>query len=300
MARLVRLAEADLQRRRPGEQSSVVASSVRRPPAKEVAARIAKFVHLYGRPPRRAPTGRRSSPSRPCSIGSRPLGCSTEPSTCVQRRCRQCRRRSDAALLQPRLRGRTPSRHPLRGRRRKRSPGTFEELDRCRTVQETPRRVRTRRRPPWSRGRTISRRSIAAAVRPHLVRDPLSRCRPDRPLAPRTLREIWRPPRASAAGGLHRGAGRDLRRHLRQPVRGLDPRPRRLRACAGLEPAGRVVLCITYNQPGSSGRPWTASSAGHGFPVRALGRRRPVERRDRGDHRGLRRPPSQPRSGAAI
>jgi len=47
LARLVRLAEADLQRRRPGEQSSVVASSVRRPPAKEVAARIAKFVHLY-------------------------------------------------------------------------------------------------------------------------------------------------------------------------------------------------------------------------------------------------------------
>ena len=47
LARLVRLAEADLQRRRPGEPSSVVASSVRRPPAKEVAARIAKFVHLY-------------------------------------------------------------------------------------------------------------------------------------------------------------------------------------------------------------------------------------------------------------
>ncbi|MEL6059223.1 MULTISPECIES: hypothetical protein [unclassified Methylobacterium] len=47
LARLVRLAEADLQRRRPGEQSSVVASSVRRPAAKEVAARIARFAHLY-------------------------------------------------------------------------------------------------------------------------------------------------------------------------------------------------------------------------------------------------------------
>lgn len=47
LARLVRLAEADLQRRRPGEQSSVVASSVRRPAAKEVAGRIARLVHLY-------------------------------------------------------------------------------------------------------------------------------------------------------------------------------------------------------------------------------------------------------------
>ena len=47
LARLVRLAEADLQRRRPGEQSSVVASSVRRPAAKDVAARIARLVHLY-------------------------------------------------------------------------------------------------------------------------------------------------------------------------------------------------------------------------------------------------------------
>lgn len=47
LARLVRLAEADLQRRRPGEQSSVVASSVRRPAAKELAARIARFAHLY-------------------------------------------------------------------------------------------------------------------------------------------------------------------------------------------------------------------------------------------------------------
>ena len=47
LARLVRLAEADLQRQRPGEQSSVVAASVRRPPAKDVAARIAKFVQLY-------------------------------------------------------------------------------------------------------------------------------------------------------------------------------------------------------------------------------------------------------------
>lgn len=47
LARLVRLAEADLQRRRPGEPSSVVAASVRRPAAKEVAARIARFAHLY-------------------------------------------------------------------------------------------------------------------------------------------------------------------------------------------------------------------------------------------------------------
>ncbi|MHB2208493.1 hypothetical protein [Methylobacterium sp. CM6257] len=47
LARLVRLAEADLQRRRPGEQSSVVAASVRRPAAKDVAARIAKLVQLY-------------------------------------------------------------------------------------------------------------------------------------------------------------------------------------------------------------------------------------------------------------
>ncbi|TXN75955.1 hypothetical protein FV228_02020 [Methylobacterium sp. WL18] len=47
LARLVRMAEADLQRRRPGEQSSVVAASVRRPAAKDVAARIAQLVHLY-------------------------------------------------------------------------------------------------------------------------------------------------------------------------------------------------------------------------------------------------------------
>lgn len=47
LARLVRLAEADLRRQRPGEQSSVVASSVRRPAAKEVAARIARFAHFY-------------------------------------------------------------------------------------------------------------------------------------------------------------------------------------------------------------------------------------------------------------
>lgn len=47
LARLVRLAEADLQRRRPGEQSSVVASSVRRPAAKDVAARIARLVRLF-------------------------------------------------------------------------------------------------------------------------------------------------------------------------------------------------------------------------------------------------------------
>jgi hypothetical protein len=47
LARLVRLAEADLQRQRPGEQSSVVAASVRRPAAKDVAARIAQLVHLY-------------------------------------------------------------------------------------------------------------------------------------------------------------------------------------------------------------------------------------------------------------
>lgn len=47
LARLVRLAEADLQRQRPGEQSSVVAASVRRPAAKDVAARIARLVQLY-------------------------------------------------------------------------------------------------------------------------------------------------------------------------------------------------------------------------------------------------------------
>lgn len=47
LARMVRLAEADLQRRRPGEQSSVVASAVRRPAAKDVSARIARFIHLY-------------------------------------------------------------------------------------------------------------------------------------------------------------------------------------------------------------------------------------------------------------
>ncbi|MCJ2092243.1 hypothetical protein MKK67_06990 [Methylobacterium sp. J-072] len=47
LARLVRLAEADLHRLRPGEQSSVVASSVRRPAAKDIAARIARFAQLY-------------------------------------------------------------------------------------------------------------------------------------------------------------------------------------------------------------------------------------------------------------
>ncbi len=78
LARLVRLAEADLQRRRPGEQSSVVASSVRRPAAKEVAARIARFAHLY-REGRRGPRpiAPPSSPRRRCSNGSRPQACST-------------------------------------------------------------------------------------------------------------------------------------------------------------------------------------------------------------------------------
>jgi hypothetical protein len=57
LARLVRLAEADLQRRRPGEQSSVVAASVRRPAAKDVAARIARLVQLYREAAAAAPNG---------------------------------------------------------------------------------------------------------------------------------------------------------------------------------------------------------------------------------------------------
>lgn len=57
LARLVRLAEADLHRRRPGEQSSVVAASVRRPAAKEVAARIARLVELYRKASAAAPNG---------------------------------------------------------------------------------------------------------------------------------------------------------------------------------------------------------------------------------------------------
>jgi hypothetical protein len=57
LARLVRLAEADLQRRRPGEQSSVVAASVRRPAAKDVAARIARLVQLYREAAATSPNG---------------------------------------------------------------------------------------------------------------------------------------------------------------------------------------------------------------------------------------------------
>ena len=57
LARLVRLAEADLQRRRPGEPSSVVAASVRRPAAKDVAARIARLVELYREASAAAPDG---------------------------------------------------------------------------------------------------------------------------------------------------------------------------------------------------------------------------------------------------
>ena len=57
LARLVRLAEADLHRRRPGEQSSVVAASVRRPAAKDVAARIARLVELYREASAASPNG---------------------------------------------------------------------------------------------------------------------------------------------------------------------------------------------------------------------------------------------------
>ena len=57
LARLVRLAEADLQRQRPGEPSSVVAASVRRPAAKDVAARIARLVELYREASAAAPGG---------------------------------------------------------------------------------------------------------------------------------------------------------------------------------------------------------------------------------------------------
>ena len=47
LARLVRLAEADLGRVRPGETSSVLSAAVRRPGSKEVATRIARLVELF-------------------------------------------------------------------------------------------------------------------------------------------------------------------------------------------------------------------------------------------------------------
>ena len=47
LARIVRLAEADLNRLRPGETSSVAAGRLRRPGSREIAARIARFVELF-------------------------------------------------------------------------------------------------------------------------------------------------------------------------------------------------------------------------------------------------------------
>lgn len=57
LARLVCLAEAQLQRQCPSEQSSVVAASVRRPAAKDVVARIARLVQLYREASAAAPKG---------------------------------------------------------------------------------------------------------------------------------------------------------------------------------------------------------------------------------------------------
>ncbi len=85
-------------------------------------------------------------------------------------------------------------------------------------------------------------------VRPHLVRDALSRSRPDRPVAPRTLREVRGPARAPAPADFTAPPDETFDGSF------VNPFAAWVQARAETQPAPAwnrpvvSVLCITYNQ----------------------------------------------------